>query len=355
MVIFAAKIRNIVSLTRVLLIPFSWLYGLIMQIRNFLYDSGIWKSYSFQPAIISVGNLSAGGTGKSPMIEYLAQLLSPKWKVAVLSRGYKRSSKGFRIANDQEDASTIGDEPFQFYQKLGKNILIAVDADRVNGVNRILENHPNIDVILLDDAFQHRRVWPLFSILLTEFGNPFHQDYVLPAGRLREPRSGCLRADVIVVTKCNDFSEDIERKVKSELAIYNRDLFFTRINYQAPVSLNGQKEIAKEIFLVTGIANPLPLVNYLSENFKIKKHFSFADHHSFTAEEISTIQQAGSAPILTTEKDFMRLSSQQTIGLLDKSRWFYLPIRTEFINNGSEFDKRIIQTIESHQKRTDLQ
>lgn len=338
------------TIARVLLLPFSWIYGLITGIRNFLYDSGIFKSCSFEPAVICVGNLNVGGTGKSPMIEYLAKLLSEKWEIAILSRGYKRITSGFRLANESDNASTLGDEPFQFYKKLRDKVLVAVCSNRVEGIQNILKVKPSIKVILLDDAFQHRRVKPLFSILLTELANPFYKDFILPAGRLRESRRGAMRSNAIVVTKCNSLSETLKNEALNSLSTFRKPIFFSRIIYKRPIAFTGKKEIENEIVLVTGIANPQPLIEHLNSNFKIKKHFAFVDHHAFTQQEIEEIQGDPTQCILTTEKDFVRLDSNDKTDFLKRDRWFYLPIETEFINNGSEFDNTLIQTIETHLK-----
>ncbi|MGC4022066.1 MAG: tetraacyldisaccharide 4'-kinase [Cyclobacteriaceae bacterium] len=195
----------------VILAPFSWLYGAVTRFRNFLYDNGFKKSDSFDRAVICVGNLSVGGTGKTPMIEYLVRLLSKEYKVAILSRGYDRKTNGFRLAGEQgEDTSTIGENVFQFFNKFKSEVVVAVCESRVEGINRLLEinNSLNVMVLLLDDAFQHRAVKPIFSILLTEFSKPFFNDRILPQGRLRESRAGSIRADVVVVTKCNEINEE---------------------------------------------------------------------------------------------------------------------------------------------------
>ncbi len=336
------------TIVRVLLLPFAWVYGWITSIRNFLYDSGVLKSYSFEPAVICVGNLNVGGTGKSPMIEYLAKLLSERWDVAILSRGYKRKTSGFRLANDTDNAATLGDEPFQFYKKLREKILVAVCTDRVEGIQNILKARSSVNVILLDDAFQHRRVRPLFSILLTELANPFYKDFILPAGRLRETKNGARRANTIVVTKSNSLSDALKVEVLKSLTTFNKEVFFSRINYKRPIAFDGSQEIENEIVLVTGIANPQPFAEYLNSKTRIKKHFAFGDHHDFDDQEIEAIQSEPTHCIVTTEKDFVRLDSNSTI--LDKKRWFYVPIETEFINNGSEFDEILNQSIETHLK-----
>jgi tetraacyldisaccharide 4'-kinase len=332
------------------LLPFSWLYGLITLFRNFLYDSGILKSYSFTPAVICVGNLNVGGTGKTPMIEYLARLLSAKWEVAILSRGYKRKSIGFRLAQAADNASTLGDEPFQFYKKMNGRAIVAVCSDRVLGIQEILKIKPSVQVILLDDAFQHRRVNPTFSILLTELANPFYNDFILPAGRLREERKSARRANLLVVTKCHSLSEEIQKEVSTRLSIYKKPVYFSKISYQEPVSFTGSAKIGNEITLVTGIANPKPLLQQLSAKYTIQKHFSFTDHYAFKVNDIKMIQKESTTSILTTEKDFVRLISHENKNLLDQPRWFYLPIETDFINTGSEFDNQITHAIEEHLK-----
>jgi tetraacyldisaccharide 4'-kinase len=200
-----------------LLFPFSILYGWITSIRNFLFDKGIFKSYSFDIPIIAVGNLSVGGTGKTPQIEYLIRLLSPNYKIAILSRGYKRKSKGFVLADPTSNAEILGDEPFQIYQKF-PNTIVAVDADRKNGIENLLVLNEKPDVILLDDAFQHRKVKAGFYILLTGYDDLFYSDFILPAGNLRESRSGAKRANVIIITKC---PKDISKIVATVLCHQN--------------------------------------------------------------------------------------------------------------------------------------
>ncbi len=332
-----------------ILAPFSWLYGAVMRFRNFLYDKGWKRTYSFDHAVVSVGNLSVGGTGKSPMIEYLVRLLSNDYSIAILSRGYGRKTKGFRLADDSDNASTIGDEPFQFYKKFKGKVEIAVCEDRVEGINQLLTLKKSIRVILLDDAFQHRRVKPLFSILLTDFAKPFFNDFILPRGRLRESRKGSSRANVIVVTKCTSMPGETETNYKSEIQSYSqvKPVFFSTIGYNKPISLvNAQ--INKDVIVVTGIANSKPLVDHVSEKINLRYHFDFADHHVYSTKEVEEIQQRAltfQASILTTEKDFAKLE-----GIVDKKLWFYLPIETRFLNNGSEFDKMVVDKIKSHLK-----
>jgi tetraacyldisaccharide 4'-kinase len=331
----------------IILAPFSWLYGAVTRFRNFLYDSGWKKSYSFDLVVISVGNLNVGGTGKTPMIEYLVRLLSKEYSIAILSRGYGRKTKGFRIGNELEDASTLGDEPFQFYRKYKGDVEVAVCEDRVEGINQLIAFKKSIQVILLDDAFQHRRVKPHFSILLTDFSKPFFKDYLLPKGRLREARIGSSRTDLVVVTKCINISEAIETNYKSEIQSYSgvKPVFFSAIGYSKPVSLLNSL-IGNDVILVTGIANSKPLVDHISEKINLRYHFKFADHHEYSEQDIEAIQQKALAVnsfILTTEKDFVKLEKR-----VDQKLWFYLPIQTQFLNNGSEFDTMVLEKIKSH-------
>lgn len=331
----------------IVLAPFSWLYGAVTRFRNLLYDIGIKKSYSFKQAVISVGNLNVGGTGKTPMIEYLVRLLSKDYSIAILSRGYGRKTKGFRLAGESDDASTIGDEPFQFYQKFKGSIEVVVCENRVEGINQLMAFEKSIQVILLDDAFQHRRVSPLYSILLTDFSKPFFNDFILPKGRLRESRKGSSRADVVVVSKCKSLTTELETEYKNKIQSYagKKPVYFSAIGYSKPVSLIDSP-ISKEVVLVTGIANSKPLVDHISEKINLRSHFDFGDHHVYTRSEIEEIQEKASvinASILTTEKDFVKLEK-----LVDKKLWFYLPIQTLFLNSGSEFDKMVIEKIKSH-------
>lgn len=334
----------------ILLAPFSWLYGAVMRFRNFLYDTGVKKSFSFDQAIISVGNLNVGGTGKTPMIEYLVRLLSNDYAIAILSRGYGRKTQGFRLAGEQDNASTIGDEPFQFYQKLKGKVEVVVCEDRVTGINKLRAMRESIQIILLDDAFQHRRVRPIFSILLTDFSKPFFNDFILPKGRLREPRDGSARADVIVVTKCPPLTQEIESNYKRQVQTYSIDkpVFFSSIGYSKPVS-KAETQVNRDVVLVTGIANSKPLVDHISEKIALRYHFEFNDHHDYTLKEVEEIQSKATslnASIVTTEKDFVKLET-----MVDKKLWFYLPIETRFINNGSEFDKMVLEKVKSHLRK----
>ncbi|MFV8366582.1 tetraacyldisaccharide 4'-kinase [Flavobacterium sp. XS1P27] len=329
------------NLLRKLLFPFAILYGLITSIRNFLFDKGILKSYSFDLPVIAVGNLSVGGTGKTPQIEYLIRLLSDKYKIATLSRGYKRQSEGFILADTNSNAALLGDEPFQFYQKF-KNIKVAVDANRKNGIEQLLSQSDKPEVILLDDAFQHRKVKAGFYILLTSYGDLYSDDWMLPTGNLRESRSGADRANVIIVTKCPfNLAPEEQNMIKKRLKVgVNQELYFTFIAYEKFIYGENRKINVNEIqstakLLVAGIAKPEPFFAYLQETNDVC--LSFPDHHNFTDKDILEIKNlAQNNIIITTEKDYVRLK-----GSLPSEQLFYLPIQSSFVSGSENFDKTI--------------
>ena len=333
------------NLLRKILFPFAILYGLITSIRNFLFDKGILKSYSFEVPIIAVGNLSVGGTGKTPQIEYLIRLLSPNYKVATLSRGYKRQSKGFVLADSTSNAEILGDEPFQFYSKF-KNIQVAVDADRKNGIEQLLSQTNKPDIILLDDAFQHRKVKAGFYILLTSYGDLYSNDFMLPTGNLRESRSGAKRANIIVVTKCPaNLSLDEQNKIKRFLLrgndkVKNQELYFSYIDYDDSVYSEDKILKVSEIknvdkLLLAGIAKPEPFFGYLQHGNE--ECLTYPDHHHFTEKDLLEIKnKSQNKIIITTEKDFVRLK-----GSVPKEQLFYLPIRSSFLSASENFDKTI--------------
>ena len=324
-------------LLRKILFPLAFLYWLITYIRNWLYDKNIFEAVEFDIPIIAVGNLSVGGTGKTPQIEYLIRLLSDKYKVAVLSRGYKRSTEGFILADENATASSIGDEPFQFYSKF-PNIQVAVDANRKNGIENLLQLQDKPDVILLDDAYQHRKVKAGFYILLTAYDDLFCDDYILPFGNLREPSSGKKRADMIIVTKCpNDLSEIAQQKIREKLKV-KQQVFFTTIQYDDYVFGNEIQLLVSEIqseskVLVAGIAKPKLFFDFLKNDHD--ETLVFPDHHHFSKQDCEQIlAKANGRKIITTEKDFVRLN-----GLLPKEQLFYLPIKSTFLN--TNIDKTI--------------
>lgn len=330
---------------RKIVFPFAVLYGWITQFRNFLFDKGILKSCRFSIPVIAVGNLSVGGTGKTPQIEYLIRLLSPQYKIATLSRGYKRKSEGFILADANANATLLGDEPFQFHQKFPK-IFVAVDVNRKNGIEQLLQQPEKPEVILLDDAYQHRKVTAGFYILLTAYGDLYADDYMLPTGNLREKRGGAKRADVIIVTKCpKDLPLEEQYKIKVRLKLLpEQKIYFTFIDYDDAVFSEIRKKEVKEIqqetkVLVAGIAKPQSFFDYLYCEGDEKLVFS--DHHDFTEKEIQEIQnKAKNRIIVTTEKDYVRLK-----GNLPKEQLFYLPIKSTFISARENFDKTILNYV----------
>jgi tetraacyldisaccharide 4'-kinase len=334
-------------LLRKILFPFSVLYGIITSFRNFLFDIEILKSYSFDVPVIAVGNLSVGGTGKTPQIEYLIRLLSPKYKLATLSRGYKRQSKGFFLADATTNALTLGDEPYQFYTKF-KNIQVAVDVNRKNGIDQLLKQKIKPDVILLDDAFQHRKVKAGFYILLTTFDDLYSDDWILPSGNLRESRSGAHRADLIIVTKCPvNLSLEEQNEIKNKLKLEaKQQLYFSFIDYDDCIYSETENIPVSEIkkstkLLLAGIAKPIPFFNYLKNENDVC--LTFSDHHHFEENDIRTIKnQAGQNIIITTEKDYVRLKDK-----LPNNQLFYLPIQSRFLKEQNQFDSTILDFIET--------
>jgi tetraacyldisaccharide 4'-kinase len=328
---------------RKLLFPVAIIYWIVTWTRNYFYDKQIFKSKSFDLPIIAVGNLSVGGTGKTPQIEYLIRLLQGQYKVATLSRGYKRETNGFVLANDSTNVKELGDEPFQFFTKFPK-VKVAVDADRINGISELLKLEDKPDVILLDDAFQHRKVKAGFYILLTTYSDLFCDDYILPFGNLREPTLGKKRANMIIVTKCpSDISDLAMSEIKIKLDI-DVPVFFSKIEYDElgysevePINTSDLKQTKKTI--VTGIAKPFPFISYLKKENDLVLEFS--DHHNFTDKEIDNIKELSKKNIIiTTEKDFMRLKNY-----LPKEQLFYLPIKSSIINDADVLDTIILDYV----------
>lgn len=321
------------------------IYYLVTWLRNLLYDKGIKSSRSYNFPVICVGNLSTGGTGKTPMIEYLIRLLKDEKSIATLSRGYKRITEGFVLADESATADTIGDEPFQFYRKF-EDVTVAVDGDRQNGIAQLSALIPNPEVILLDDAYQHRKVKAGYNILLTAYNNLFYKDIVLPTGNLREPPSGYKRADVIVVTKCpKDLSVSEKEQIKKQLKpLLNQEVFFSVIGYNDEVvskhNIITLKKLPK-FTLVTGIANAKPLVDYLKGLNLEFNHLEFPDHYSFTEKDILGLEKKNL--IVTTEKDFVRLSLYESLD----DKLYYLSIRLQ-IDRSEAFNKTIKNYISSY-------
>lgn len=312
------------SLLKYLLFPISFLYGIIIWVRNKLYDLGLFSSLKFDAIpVISVGNLSVGGTGKTPHIEYLIRLLSCRYHTATLSRGYGRSSRGFILADEKADARIIGDEPLQFKRKF-PNIFVAVGEDRVTAIPELLQKLPFLECILLDDAFQHRSVKPGMNILLTEFDRPYTSDYILPLGRLREGRRAAKRADIILVTKCpENINEEMKQTMLERLKPQtNQQVFFTQITYSNPYSLLGNTaHFDRNTRAITfcAIANATAFVKRVADLTKDVHELHFRDHHYFTTDDIQELDetfkyiQDDNKCIFVTEKDASRLLLHETM------------------------------------------
>ena len=351
------------------LLPFSWIYGSIVRFRNWLFDMGLKKSKSFSIPIISVGNITVGGSGKTPHVEYLIRLLHDKAKIAVLSRGYKRKSHGYVLAEESTTMPEIGDEPFQMHQKFS-DIYVAVDAKRARGIENLQNDEAtkDVDVVLLDDAFQHRYVKPGINILLVDYHRLIIYDKMLPAGRLREPLSGKNRADIVIITKCPKDLKPMEFRVLTkamDLYPYQK-LYFTSIDYDTPKGVFEEKQIELDklqdyhVLLLTGIASPKQMEHDLKPMTKDITNLSFGDHHSFKGKDIDRINDAfESMPepriIITTEKDAVRL--RETEGLYEKvkSNMYELPIKVSFmLDQQDNFNEKIISYVRKNSRNSIL-
>lgn len=352
---------------RILLYPLSVLYGLIIRIRHKLFDWNIIQSKKFDIPIICIGNITVGGTGKTPHTEYLIELLNNDFNMAVLSRGYKRKTKGYVEANEKASPITIGDEPFQIFNKY-PTIKLSVCEKRVDGVNQLLRSHPDLNAILLDDAFQHRKIKPGFNIVLIDYNRPLHTDFLLPSGNLRDTKSQIKRADIILVTKTPKNISDIEKRlwIKQVHLYPYQKMFFTTIDYQdmEPVFSGKHKAInlqelrnkRQNVLLVSGIANPKPFKMFFHDlriNYQL---LSFPDHHNFSEKDILEIEkhfqqiENSNKLIITTEKDAVRLREMKFSENL-KDKLYYLPIKVSFADKGNtEFDKIIIDYVGKNKK-----
>jgi tetraacyldisaccharide 4'-kinase len=325
---------------RILLFPVSLLYALVVKIRNWCFDKKLLSSTTFNLPIICVGNLAVGGTGKSPMVELLIRSLKSRVEIAILSRGYKRKTRGYALANESTTALDIGDEPMQFHQKF-PDVTVAVGEERIVAIPQLLHDRPDTKAIILDDAFQHRSVRAGMNILLTDYSNLFTRDWWLPSGDLRDAPSSYRRADIIIVTKCpEDLSEEERRAIVIEIGpLSHQRIFFTSICYGEPYHITGPTTITVddqvEVLLVTGIANPAPLKRWLDEHSRTYYEIEYGDHHIFSIDDLNTMTRrfdgltARNKIILTTEKDAVRLTKfrQELEGL----PFYVLPITPRFL------------------------
>ena len=357
------------------LLPLSWIYSTIMSIRNWAYDSGYLHQTSFedQVPIISVGNICAGGTGKTPHIEYLIRLLQREGigPIAVLSRGYKRQSTGFVLAQPGMTALKLGDESFQLYRKFPE-VLVSVDEDRVHGVKKLLSLEHAPKVILLDDAFQHRSIKPGLNICLSSYHRILYQDHVIPAGLLREKPEGLHRADMVVVTKCpkNLRDEEVNEIVCHMPTTPTQAIYYSCYEYceltNLATGLPTKVDPRREVLIVSGIADPTVMVNYVEKHFRLLDHMAFSDHHRFTYDDVREMRKrleqvnsegyctnnSGEKPIIiTTEKDASRLMDMKSIKDDFKERVFYLPTEVIFLKNHEElFNKKVLDYVRKDRK-----
>jgi tetraacyldisaccharide 4'-kinase len=346
-----------------LLYPLSLIYGLVMLVRNFLFDRRILHSKSYAISLISVGNLSMGGTGKTPHIEYIIRLLKEKHLIATLSRGYGRNSSGFILGSKRSNVKYIGDEPMQFIKKFA-NIKVAVDEKRTRGIELLLEKNPALEIILLDDAFQHRWVKPGFSILLSDYHHLYIQDHLIPAGRLRESATGAKRADCIIVTKTPKvFSPITRRRIIADLNPRpHQKVFFSYIKYGALIPLHDHlpsdyQQKYSFILLFTGIANNDLLKEQLRRMCNDLTTIEFRDHHQYNEQDLKKIMNkydnlpSQKKILITTEKDIMRLRTPELISFLKTMPIYYIPIEIDFHGDDKQsFDKSVIDYVEENKR-----
>lgn len=341
---------------RLLLLPISLLYHIVLTIRHKLYDWRVLKKTRFEKPVICVGNLCLGGTGKTPTVEYLIYILRDKYKVATLSRGYGRKTKGFLMADDQSTYETIGDEPIQYHKKF-PDIQVAVDEDRVNGAQKLLSSPNNAEVILLDDAFQHRRIIAGLNILLTDYQKLYCDDFLIPAGTLRDVRSAAKRAQIIVVSKSpktlkKNEKQQIINKLKPTEA---QKVFFSYLEYAPLIPLNEKAksfsaEAADSVLAFSGIANPKPFVEELNKHFQTVDFLSFADHHAYSGEDLKTLLERSKRLggekkiIVTTEKDAARLTNSPYFCQFETVPVYVLPVAVRF-QEEEKFNEEILKYV----------
>ncbi len=340
-------------------LPLAAIYAIVLHIRHFLFDKNILRSAKFNFPIICVGNLATGGTGKTPMVELLINLLKSDYQVATISRGYKRKTKGFAIANKHTTALEIGDEPMQFHIKF-PDVAVAVGEERLVAIPQLLQARPDTRVIILDDAFQHRRVQAGLNILLTECDSLYSTDFLLPAGNLRDVKIAAKRAHIVVITKCPELITDKKKQdVKEKLHLLpNQALFFTCMRYGKPYPLFTTEAAPTnqyQVLLICGIANPAPLIQYLKKEMDHVEIMLYKDHHIFNSDDLKKIklnfeklQDERQTIILTTEKDAVRLLKFEKE--LKDMPVFVLPVQHEFLHTGKlQFEYLVKSFIDSYQ------
>jgi tetraacyldisaccharide 4'-kinase len=337
--------------------PFALFWAVFMRIRRNFYKNG--RKTAFEKSVISVGNLCMGGSGKTPHVEYLINLLKKNhFHTAILSRGYKRKTKGFRLVDDSSSSKDVGDEPLLFYKK-HKDVSIAVCKNRIEGVNKIMEIVPETNVIILDDAYQYMPLQAGLSILLSDYYKQYTDDYVVPVGHLREGRSAAKDADIIIITKSPKIIPSMEEKIILDkiTPLPHQKVYFSYIDYSDIIPLNLEAEKVpindiKSAVAVCGIANPYPFLEYIDKNFQEKQHIVFSDHHLFTARDIERIRKyfyrsmQKNCAVITTKKDAMRLMDSEWKKEIEDLPIFYLPIEVKFHHKyKDEFEEQILEYV----------
>ncbi len=353
---------------KILLYPFALLYGLVIGFRHFLFNIGVLPSRSFDVPVIGVGNISMGGTGKTPHTEYLTRLLQKDFRVAILSLGYLRKSKDFVLANESSSFEDIGDEPMQYLHDFGHEVRVAVDRDRCRGVEKLLSLEDAPEVIILDDALQHRFIKPGLNLLLTDYRQLYTDDYLFPTGNLRDLKTVAKRADIIIVTKTEKIlSPLVKRFITEKLAPgAHQKLYFSYLKYSTPVSIPSLEKVKIEkqystIILFTGIANSYPLKDKLRYRCRELITLDFPDHHNYTKKDILFIrktwneQYAKRKLMVTTEKDAMRLINSPYLRLLKDLPMVYLPIEVKFHGqDGNNFNKQVLNYVRENQRNSSI-
>lgn len=346
------------------LLPSSKLYGAITYIRNQMFEWKILPQHEFDVPVVVVGNLAVGGTGKTPHTEYIVETLRHNYHIAVLSRGYKRSTKGFILATPFSKPRDIGDESYQMYQKFEQKVTVAVCEDRVHGIRELLRLDPDINLIVLDDAFQHRYVKPSVSIVITEYNRPLYEDKMLPYGRLREPVSNIGRADIVVVSKCPDAMKDLDYALfKKNLGLFPyQEVFFSRYAYQSlePLFPEQSRSVPcldwmdenDSILAVAGIDNPRPFIRHLKSYLPKVRVNIFSDHHNFTRKDFELLlnryktMKGKNRILITTEKDAVRMAASPYFPPELRSATYYLPVKVEFSDHGNQvFSQALVRLI----------
>ena len=334
------------------LFPFTLLYQLITQLRNVLYSRGGFTVEHFPVYTISVGNLNVGGSGKTPHITYLANLLAERFNTAIISRGYKRQTKGVIVAGEQDNARTLGDEPFQYVLRFGKRLPVAVGEKRVHAARQLLESYPATRVLLLDDAYQHRAIGRHLNILLTRYREPFYNDFVIPSGWLRESRKGANRADALIITKCPDRLDAAEmERISNKARKYihtNCPVFFSTVIYHRPEPVfQGTETMPAEFILLSSIAQNQAFYQYVNQHYSVIEHLAFPDHHHYKPGDLQRLQQlAKNHPgcgILTTEKDRSKLVNNPYSEALRPLPVYYLPISVSFLGGNPAFNNFVLR------------